>query len=177
MIQVILIVTLVLGGYFLFAFVGLRLVAPFMGFSQAEPPREISAEIKQTVVNLENKSSDQISFLENVYNFILEKNKNQWRHTRGRAAVMLPRLFVKDLNDIWQTKEFVYCNAINFLAFSMLVSSKYFKFTDVKVKYVFLNFVLHQYLQVKVGEEWVDFDPSGSGIRGGLLGTHARFFG
>ncbi len=177
MINILMIIAGVVGGYFLLVFVGLRLVAPFMGFRQYEPPKQISDDIKQAIINLENKSTDQISFLQNLYNFILEKNHSQWAHTRGRAAVMLPRLFVKDLNEIWQTKKFVYCNAINFVAYAMLANSKFFKASDVKVQHVFLNFVAHQYLKVKVGEKWVDFDPAGSGIRGGSLGTHVKFIG
>ncbi|MBL8029824.1 MAG: hypothetical protein JNN11_01100 [Candidatus Doudnabacteria bacterium] len=170
-------ILLAFGAYLFFAFVLLRLVAPFMGFRLNWPVVQVPIEIKQAVKSLEDGSDGQASFLRNLYLFVLEKNKTQWSHSRGRAAIMLPRLFVKDLNEIWKTKKFVYCNAINYVAYVMLVQSKYFKPDDIKVRHVFLNFVPHQYLQVKLEGKWLDFDPAGSGIRGGSLGTHASFFG
>ena len=63
------------------------------------------------------------------------------------------------------------------MAFVMLANSKFFKEDDIRFKYIFLNFVPHQYLQVKVGEKWIDFDPAGAGIRGKPLGTHQSFLG
>jgi hypothetical protein len=89
----------------------------------------------------------------------------------------LPKLFKKDLAEIWNTKGFVYCTSINFIVYVLLANSKYFNVQDIKVRHVFLNFVPHQYLQVKVGGKWVDVDPAGAGIRNQPLGTHASFFG
>jgi hypothetical protein len=42
---------------------------------------------------------------------------------------------------------------------------------------VFVNFVIHQYLQVKVDNGWIDVDPAGTGIRGKPLGKHLSWFG
>ena len=163
--------------YFFTMFVGMRLVVPFFEFNEPMPVVSPPREIKDKITELENFSSNQQGYLQAVYNFVLDKTLRQWHHTRFQAAMRLPRIFVKDLSEIWQTKDFVYCTAINYVGFIMLTSSKFFTLQDVKVKHVFLNFVLHQYLQVKVGEEWIDFDPAGSGVRGLPLGTHAEWFG
>lgn len=148
-----------------------------MGFGKYQPLVNLSPEIKKAISNLENTSTDQMSYLRAVYSFVLEKNSNQWGHTRFKAGTHLHRLFVKDINEIWNTKKFVYCTAINFLVFALLVGSKFFKKEGIRTRYVFVNFVVHQYLQVKAGENWTDVDPAGSGIRGKPLGTHLSWFG
>ncbi len=173
----ILLVFEILAGYFFIVFVVLRLVAPFMGFRGFKVPLDVPEEIMNTIADLENKSVNQQVYLEAVYKIILYKTNYQWKHTRFQAALRLNRLFVKDLQNIWSTPNFLYCTAINYLSFTMLVKSKYFKIEDIKVRYVFLNFVVHQYMQVKVGGTWVDFDPAGAGIRGFNLGNYASFFG
>lgn len=164
-------------GYFFLIFVGLRLVVPFLGFGQYRPKVELPSEIKEVVRNLENSVKTEQEYLQAVFNIVMEKNNTQWQHTRFQAAFKIPRLFVSDLKEIWETKKFVYCTAINFVAYAFLVGSKYFKPEEIRARHTFVNMVIHQYLQIKVQGLWVDFDPAGSGIRGKPLGTHLSFFG
>lgn len=159
--------------YFFLVFVVLRLVAPFMGFRQYTPPADLPADVRGVITQLENKSSDANSYLEAVYGWVL----GRWEHSRFKAAIFLSKLFKKDLQKIWQTKGFIYCTSINFIVYTLLANSKFFEPEDVKVKHVFLNFVPHQYLQVKVGDKFIDVDPAGAGIRGFGIGHHASFFG
>ncbi len=178
MIQVILIIALVLGGYFLLVFVGFRLVVPFMGFRQYQPPiGNIPEEIKQAVAELENKSFDQMSYLQAAYNLIMEKNFKQWKHTRFYAAVRPYRAFITNISELWHTNEFIYCTSMNFLLYTLLVNSKFFKASNVKLKYSFANGIIHQYMKVKVEDKWIDADPAGTGIKNEPLGTHLAGFG
>lgn len=163
--------------YFFIVFIGLRLVVPFMGFFGLTPAKVLPEDIKNTIKVLEQKANGPKSYLELVYEFILNKNKQQWKHTRFQAAFKLPRLFVKDLSEIWTTKKFVYCTSINYVVYNLLVQSKYFKPEDVKVKHVFLNFVIHQYLLVRVNNQWLPVDPAGAGVRGKNLGIFTQWFG
>ncbi len=175
--QILIWIIAIIAVYFFIVFVVLRLVVPFMGFKQNMPAVELPLEIKSKIAELENKSQNQLAFLQGIYDAVLSKTLHQWQHTRFKAAFYVPKLFVTNLADIWQTKGFIYCNAINFVGFAMLANSKHFTAKDIKVRHVFLNFVIHQYLQVKVGDTWIDFDPAGSGIRGLGLGHHASWFG
>jgi hypothetical protein len=163
--------------YFFLVFVLLRLVAPFYGFRQYAPPTDLPPKVREAILGLENKSHDQMSYLQAVYDFVTDKTINQWKHTRFKSATNFSRGFINDLEEIWESEGFVYCTAINFVAYTLIANSKFFKVEDVKVRHVFLNFITHQYLQVRVGGKWMDFDPAGSGIRGGGLGTHASIFG
>ena len=94
--------------YILLVFVGLRLVVPFFGFRQYQPPTDLPPEIRQAIAQLENKSTDQMSYLREVYNLILDKTLHQWKHTRFKAARRLPRAFVSDLAGNLVNKDFVY---------------------------------------------------------------------
>ena len=170
-------ILIIIAAYFFLVFVVSRLVVPFMGFKQYLPPTDLPPEIKQAIAELENKSHDRMSYLQAVYGLVLDKTLHQWKHTRFKAATRLSRAWDKDLSEIWQTRDFIYCTAINYLIFAMLASSKYFKTQDVRIRHMFVNFFIHQYLQVNVAGKWIDIDPAGTGIRGKFLGTHLSFFG
>ena len=138
-------ITIALGYFFLMFFVS-RLVVPFMGFGKYLPPINLPTEISDVIRKLENSSADQKTYLETVYNLILDKTLHQWHHTRFQAAFKFPRAFVKNLEEIWQTQNFIYCTAINYLIVVMLVNSKFFQANDVRIRHVFVNFFIHQYL-------------------------------
>jgi hypothetical protein len=164
--------------YFLLVFVGFRLVVPFMGFKQYSPPiGNLPQEIKQAVSDLEIKSHDQMSYLEAAYGLIMQKNFQQWKHSRFYAAVRPYRAFITDISELWNTNEFIYCTSMNFLLYTLLANSKFFKSSDVKLFYSFANMIIHQYMKIKVGDKWIDADPAGTGIKNKPLGTHLAGFG
>lgn len=169
--------TVILATYLVLIFVALRFIAPLFRAKDFVLPKIMPEEIKATILDLESASKDQLTYLEAAYALVMEKNKYQWQHTRFQAALKLPRLFVKDASEIWSTKKFIYCTAINYILFVLLAGSKFFKREDVRIKHVFLNFVIHQYLQVKVSGKWLDVDPAGAGVRGKPLGQHQAWFG
>jgi hypothetical protein len=152
-------------------------VVPFMDWEGFKPPRQTPEEVKAAIAELELRAHDQRSYLEAVYELVLDKTLHQYKHTRFKAAFYIPRAFVSDLSEIWQTHDFLYCTGINYLLYVLLIKSKYFKPEDVRVKHVFVNFFIHQYLQVRIGDRYIDVDPAGTGIRGKPLGTYLRFFG
>jgi hypothetical protein len=168
--EIILYSLIILLGYVGIVFFGLRLIAPFMGFNMYSLPKNLSKDILDTVSDLEKQSNSQMSFLQNVYNFVLEKNLKQWKHSRFGAGLNFHRLWVKDINEIWHTRGFVYCTGINFVVVNLLVQSRFFKSEDIKIKHTFANFVPHQYLQVKVAGVWIDVDPAEVGASFGAIG-------
>jgi hypothetical protein len=171
--QVIYITFFILAAYLIFAFVILRFFIPFMGFKKSPLPKNLPLEMKETICRMELEYSNPQVFLQAIYSFVLTKLD----HSRFGVLRYFPRLFRRDISKIWQDGGFAHCNGINYLAFTMLANSKFFKEDDIRFKYIFLNFVPHQYLQVKVGDKWIDFDPAGAGIRGKVLGTRQSFIG
>ena len=148
-----------------------------MEFGGFKPPRKIPEEIQAAIAELELRATDQRSYLEAAFELVMDKNESQWHHSRLKAALRIPRAFVSNLSEIWETNDFIYCTGINYLVSALLVNSKYFKPEDIEVKHVFVNMFIHQYLKVRVGNAWVDVDPAGTGIRGKPLGTHLAGFG
>ncbi len=172
-----LLIAIVICGYFLLVFVGFRLIIPFMGFRQYSPPTNVPPEIQKAIYELENKSYDQMSYLQAAYALIMEKNQRQWKHTRLYAALRPYRAFITDILQLWNTNEFIYCTSMNFLFYTLLANSKFFKASDVKLKHTFANMIIHQYMKVRVGDKWIDVDPTGTGIKNKPLGTHLAGFG
>ncbi len=171
------VVLIVAAVYIFLVYIASRLVVPFMEFGGFKPATKVPEEIKAAIIDLELRSTNQRSYLETVFELVMEKNYRQWNHTRFNAIAHLHRAFVKNLSEIWETKDFIYCTAINYLVAALLVNSKYFKPEDIQVRHVFVNMFIHQYLKVRVGGNWVDVDPAGTGIRGKPLGTHLVWFG
>lgn len=176
--NIFLIIIAILAGYFFIVFFVLRLVVPLMGFGgKFVFPGQLPNNIKQAVSSLEQASAGPEQYLRNVYGLIMEKTLRQWKHGRLKAGTYLHRLFVKNAEEMWSANKFLYCQGINYLSFLLLAGSRFFSTDDIRVKTVFLNFVPHQYLQVRLQGQWVDFDPAGAGIRGQGLGRHAEWFG
>jgi len=166
-------IILIIVAYFFLVFFVLRLLAPFMGFGGYRLPATIPQAVKDKITELENKSTDQLSYLQAAYDFV----KSRWRATRGEVVYKFHLIFRDDIEKIWDAPGFAHCTTTNFVLNVLLANSKFFKADDIKVKHQFFNFTPHQYLVVKIGGKWTDADPAGAGIRGKGLGYHAKWFG
>ena len=147
-------------------------VVPFMGFHKHYPPEKIPDEMREVIKKLELESPDQMAYLKASFNFM----RSRWHSERLRTIIRFPLIFRTDIGKIWKSPGYAHCTTINFILFSLLVKSKFFKEDDVKFKETFFNMVLHQYLQVRVGDKWIDSDASVTYLRL-PLGKRAYFFG
>lgn len=171
--SIFLVVLIIVAVYFFLVFFVLRLVAPFMGFGKYQPPKNLPPEIKDKITELENSSYDQMSYLRLAFDFVLSR----WYAVRYKAATDFIKLFRSDLKQIWQQPGYAHCTTQNFILNVLLLSSKYFKTEDIKVRHVFLNFVPHQYLQVRVNGQWIDVDPAATSSGIAKFGEHGSNFG
>lgn len=144
-----------------------------MGFGNYSPQAEITPEIKAQILELEQKSKDPASYLKNAFDFVL----GRWYAVRYKAVTELLKLFRTDLVKIWREPGYAHCTTQNFILYNLLVHSRYFKPEDIKAKNVFLNFVPHQYLEVKVGDNWVEIDPAATSCGITTYGKRGSFFG
>jgi hypothetical protein len=123
------------------------------------------------IEELKNKSNSPKEFLELTYNFLGTKY-----HSERLATVLKFHYLFKDLEDIWSRAGFIPCNQSNFLMRIFLVRSGFFKDEEIRRRHVFVNFVPHQYLQVKLDNKWLDVDV-GEKYRGMPIGKHLKYFG
>lgn len=159
--------------YFLFVFVVLRITVPFMGFGELMMPSRLPSEIKEEIAKLEIEASSPMEYLKLAYKFVTSR----WRAGRMDTLYYAPLAFRKDISEILRGSGYAHCNTQNYLLYVLLAGSRYFDPKDIKTRSVFFNFFIHQYLQVRIGERWIDADPAGTSIRGMSLGTHISFFG
>jgi len=145
-----------------------------MGFVQYKPPKDLSEEVRQKIRDLENVSKSQLEYLKNSYGFV----QSRWQAERLKTIFCLHLAFRKDLQKIWKMPGYAHCNTINFILYTLLAGSRFFAEEDIKIKYVFFNAVPHQYIKVKVGEKWLDIDPSLNYVKGLPFGTRTtKWFG
>lgn len=160
-------------GYLFLVFVALRLVVPFMGFRRWTTPTYIPLSITAEAQGLVTKHPDPSSFLLAAYESISQR----WWAGRLQTVRYAPLAFRTNMERVWNTPGYAHCNTQNYLLYLLLLASKLFSPADIRVRTVFFNFFIHQYLQVRVNGQWVDADPAGAAIRGLALGTHISVFG
>lgn len=167
------IILTVVAGYFVLAFVVFRLIVPFMGFKPYQVPKELPEEVRLKIKELEAQSQDQDEYLLKAFQFVISR----WYAVRYKAVTELHKLFRSDMEKIWHETGYAHCSTQNFILHALLVGSRFYKPEDVRVRHVFLNFVPHQYMEVKVAGKWIDVDPAAvsSGIT--VFGKHGEGLG
>jgi hypothetical protein len=99
------------------------------------------------------------------------------RYFTGRLETLFKFSYLfKDFSEIWRISGYAPCTQSNFLLRIFLVRSGLFNSEDIKRKHVFFNFILHQYLKIKIENKWLCVDV-GEKQRGMPLGQHLKWFG
>jgi hypothetical protein len=164
---------LLIGIYIFLVFIGIRLIVPFMGFGKFTLPEKTPQIILQKVQELDSSAHSQEEYLQGVYDFVTSR----WHAGRLNTILYAPLAFRTNLETIWNQPGYAHCNTQNYLLFILLANSRYFEAGDIKPRCVFFNFFIHQYLQIRVNNSFIDADPAGASIRGAKLGTKIEFFG
>lgn len=157
--------------YISIVFIVSRFVIPHLGLSETALPDKIPAEMKKKIMELKSKTGSPREFLESAYDFLGSKRRSE----RLNTFLKFHYLF-KNLEFIWEREGYIPCTQNNLLMRIFLVRSGFFRDKDIKTKHVFANFVIHQYLQVKLDGKWIDVDV-GEKQRGLPIGKHLGFFG
>ncbi|MEK9181087.1 MAG: hypothetical protein AAB871_02540 [Patescibacteria group bacterium] len=162
----------ILFAYFFLVFFVARFFVPYLGFKKDMPRQDLPAEVMQKISEMENQAADQKAYLQLAYDFIIHK----WTGGRFNVIFNFPKLFRNDIGKIWNQTGYAHCTTKNFILYTLLANSKYFKVDDIKIRHTFWNMVVHQYLKVKLGNRWVDVDPAAASIGNYPIGTHGWFF-
>lgn len=157
--------------YVLVVFVLSRLVVPHLGFKEEKIEEPIPASLMDKINELKAKAKSHEDFLNLAYDYL----GSRFRSERLNTFLKFNYLF-KPLNQVWQMEGYLPCTIINYLLKIFLVKSGWFMENDLRRRHVFVNFVPHQYLQVKINGNWLDVDV-GEKQRGLPLGKHLKYFG
>lgn len=165
-------ISLIIAAYVFIVFFLSRLFVPFMGFKKYDPPGDLPAEVIATIRELEAQSRNACEYLEMAYRYVRER----WHSERLRTITRLPLIFRTNIGEIWKAPGYAHCTTINFILYTLLARSRFFSVDDVRIRHTFFNGVLHQYLQVRIENSWIDADPSTTYLDQ-PLGQRARLFG
>ncbi|HET9946541.1 MAG TPA: hypothetical protein VFQ63_00610 [Patescibacteria group bacterium] len=154
--------------YLFLVFVVPRFIVPNYGFTKSSLPSKIPQRFQEVIEKLTKESSSQEEFLKKAYDYITTTYEG------GRFKTFV-YFYYPFLNPFRFEKGFAQCNIQNYLLRTLLVRSKFFTEEDIRVRVVFLNFFTHQYLQVRVGDTWLDIDPHAHSI-GISFGKRAFLF-
>jgi len=157
--------------YFILVFGLSYFIIPHLSFGSGPTPEKIPEDMERKIEELKDKANSPREFLELVFDYL----GTRYHSERFNTLFKFHYLF-KDLEDIWSRTGFIPCNQSNFLMRIFLIKSGWFKDEEIRRQYVFVNFVPHQYLQVKVDGEWIDVDV-GEKYRGMPIGKHLKYFG
>lgn len=162
--------------YLLIVFGLSRLVIPHLGFEKDALPENIPVEWQKEIEFLKIKANNAEEFLSLTYNYLGQKYSYQSRPFFRRFKIFpnFQTLFIS-LNDLYQRRGFMHCTQLNFLLRLFLVKSGFFKEEDIKLKYIFVNFFIHQYAQVYLNNRWIDVDifDYSNGLK---IGEHLKTF-
>jgi len=157
--------------YVVIIFILSRFFIPHLKFWPERLPDNIPGEMELIINQLKAKANSPMNFLKLSYEYIGDK----YRSERFNTILKFHYLF-KDLNEVWRLPGYMPCTQSNCLMKIFLVRSGFFKESDIKTRHVFVNFVPHQYLKVRIGSEWFDIDV-GEKQRGMPIGKHLKYFG
>jgi len=139
--------------YFVLVFGLSRFIIPHLSFGPDPLPKEIPGDMERKIEELKNKANSSKELLELAFNYLGDRY-----HSERFNTILKFHYMFKDLDDIWKRTGFIPCNQSNFLMRVFLIKSGFFKEEEVRRKSVFLNFVPHQYLQVKIDDKWINVD-------------------
>ncbi len=123
-------------------------------FSKTPLPSVLPDKMQEVILELK-KSHDQKECLEKVYALLTAKYHGE----RLKTYTKLFQLFRKDIFWLWSRNGYLHCTNINYVAKILLVDSGFFQNSDIRLKWTFVWHISpHQYLQVKVGNQWINID-------------------
>ena len=127
---------------------------PLELFSKSPLP-DVLPEEMQAIVNELKQSPNQEACLRKAYNILITK----YRGVRVKTYTRLFEAFTRDLGKLWRKNGFLHCTNINYVLRALLITSGWFKEADIRLVWTQIWLISpHQYLQVKVGEQWINID-------------------
>jgi hypothetical protein len=155
--------------YFIMVWVITRLVVPHFGFRKDQIPSNIPTELNDKINELNKSSKNNREFLENTYNYIT----NIYFGNRTKTITQFWRAFG---NIFDKAPGFLPCTGQNYLLRTILIKSGRFSEDDIETKIVPLNLFIHQYLKIRIDNQWIDVDPWSHFI-GKRIGEKSAYIG
>ena len=139
-------------------------------FTKLPIPSKLPSQMEEVVKRLKRLKSKK-RVLEEAFNAVTFR-------FHGEKMAVITRffnLFRKRANRLWKQPGVMHCTQQNYLLRIFLIKSGKFKEADIKQKLVMYKKISpHQYLQIRVGNQWISADPWAVQGEGLPLGHYAR---
>ncbi len=140
-------------------------------FKKTSIPNQLPCEMQGIIVELK-KSSNKEDCLGRAYEILSKK----YRGYRVKTYTRIFEIFCKDILRLWQKNGFLHCTNINYVLRILLIKSEFFNDAEIKIKWALVWYISpHQYLQIKVNNNWVNIDIWGKAF-GIKFGDYSRGF-
>lgn len=169
-IKIIYIILIVIAGWLFLSFFVARLFIPHLGFWKSKLPDKIPQSMSDKINELKRKSKSSSGFLRLAHEFLGNKY-----HTERLNTIFKFYYVFLDIDKVWEKSGFIHCTQSANMMRVFLVKSGLFRDKDIKIKHTFASFTIHQYLQVKIDDKWIDVDVGEKNAEI-PLGKHCRFW-
>lgn len=159
------VVVVIFVAYILLMFVASRFVIPYLGFSTQPLPKRIPQAMAVAIKRLSKRYTSREAYFKGVFNYLISHHHSEY----GGIIKDFPLLF-QPVETIWK-KKMIHCTSFVLLLRIFLVRSGKFSDDDIRIRHTFVNFSIHQYVQLLLRGKWVDVDVWGHFV-GVPIGKH-----
>lgn len=149
-----------------------KVLSPFLTRPTVVIVENLPNEMR-TLVDQANGLQDQTEIVRFFYDELLKK----YRGYRLLTFFRLDRFFINNLDTLWKIKGFLHCNHLNYLMYTLLLSTRRFSPDDIDIIWTHIWLISpHQYLKVHLANrEDLNIDLWGSAY-GVPFGEYAHGF-
>ena len=170
LVRIIYIILIAIAGWLFLSFFVARFFVPHLGFWKSKLPDRIPQSMADKINELKRKSKSSSDFLRLAHEFLGNKY-----HTERLNTIFKFYYVFLDIDKVWEKSGFIHCTQSANMMRVFLAKSGLFREEDIKIKHTFASFTIHQYLQVKIDDKWIDVDVGEKNV-GIPLGKHCRFW-
>lgn len=147
-----LLVTIIVIVYIVFVFVVLRFITPHLGFAREPLPPTLPQEMTDVVARLNHEAENDEDYLHRAFDYVTDKY-------HGSRYKTITLFWYAWRDPLTAPQGFMHCTGVNYILRTLLVKSGRFTEHDIQIKTITTNLFIHQYLKVRLGDEWIDLDP------------------
>ncbi len=146
-----------LPAYLIVMFFLSQIFVPHLGWKR-KPKHELPKEIQETL----NKLVENNKTKKELLNAVIKYQTNNNKSSMMMLFLGFKDHFISDFDELWKTP-FLHCHQQAYILRELLLKTKKFKETDIKIKITACYVQIHQYLEINVSEtnkkEYVAVDP------------------
>lgn len=146
-----------------------RFVVPYLDFRRPKFETKIPNWLKKDIDRMNKKNVTDKKFLRTAYDYVTSR----YYCSRFETITKFNYNFHSPFR---HKKGHLPCTLMNEILRRILIYSGRFSDSEIQVKVVPFNMIVHQYLKVKINGKWMDIDPGGKSL-GKEYGKHAAWFG